>query len=81
MRELKQGSNAHIGAILGDRGDTFEAESEVADLIQSKWNENHIDDPCHSHTDPREGRGSHRRQAAGNWSRGIVEQSQGEVCC
>ena len=64
MGELKQGSNPHIGAILGDRGDTFEAESEVADLIQSKWNENHIDNPCHSHMYAREGRGSHRRHSS-----------------
>ena len=46
MGDLKQASNPHIGAIFGDRGETFEAESEVADLRQSKCNENHIDNPC-----------------------------------
>ena len=30
--ELKQGSDPHIRAIVWDRGETFEAESEAADL-------------------------------------------------
>ena len=41
MGKLKQGSNPHIGAIAGVRGETSEAESEAADLRQPKWNENH----------------------------------------
>ena len=39
MGELKQGSDLHIGAIVAVR-ETFEAESETADLWQPKWNEN-----------------------------------------
>ena len=39
MEELKQGSDLHIGAIVAVR-ETFEAESETADLWQPKWNEN-----------------------------------------
>ena len=81
MGELKQGSSPHTGEIWGDRGETFKAESEVADLIQSKWNENHIDNPCHSHSTLRRDMGPIEGTAAGNWSRGIVEQSQGESCC
>ena len=30
--KLKQGSDPHIGAIVWDRGETFEAESEAVDL-------------------------------------------------
>ena len=37
--QLKQGSNPHIVATRRVRGETFEAESEAADLWQSKWNE------------------------------------------
>ena len=42
MGELKQGSNPHIGAIVYVRREIFKAESETADLWQSKWNENQI---------------------------------------
>ena len=37
--ELKQGFDPQIEAIKWVRGETFETESEVADLWQSKWNE------------------------------------------
>ena len=37
--ELKQRSDSHIGAVVWDTGETFEAESKAADLRQSKWNE------------------------------------------
>ena len=40
MGELKQGSDLHIRAIVRVRGETFQAESETADLWQPKWNEN-----------------------------------------
>ena len=40
MEELKQGSDRHIRAVVGIRGETFKAESETADLWQPKWNEN-----------------------------------------
>ena len=39
MGELKKGSDLHIRAIVAVR-ETFEAESETADLWQPKWNEN-----------------------------------------
>ena len=40
MGELKQGFDPHMGAIAGVRGEMFKAESETADLWQSKGNEN-----------------------------------------
>ena len=40
MGELKQGSDSHSGAIVCVSGETFKAESETADLCQSKQNEN-----------------------------------------
>ena len=40
MGELKQGSDSHIGTITRVRGETLKAESETADLLQPKWNEN-----------------------------------------
>ena len=42
MRELKQGSDPHIRAIVWVRGETFKAENETADLWQPKGNENQI---------------------------------------
>ena len=77
MGELKQGSNPHIGAIVYVRREIFKAESETADLRQPKWNENQtllaaaIPTPDRA-VDPLEG------TAAGSWSLGIVEQSQGK---
>ena len=80
MGELKQGSDPHIRAIVWIRRETFKAESETADLWQSKWNENQTVLAAVIHTpdrdlDPLED------AAAGNWSLEIVEQSQGEGCC
>ena len=40
MGELKQGSDPHIRATVWVRGETFKAESKMADLWQPKWNEN-----------------------------------------
>ena len=51
----------------------MKAESETADMWQSKWNENQIVLAAIIHT--LEG------AVAGSWSLGIVEQSQGEGCC
>ena len=48
----EQGFDLHTGAIVWDRGEIVEAESEAADLRQSKWSENHTDNPCHSHIYP-----------------------------
>ena len=73
MGELRQGSDPHIGAIVWVRGETFKAESEAADLWQPKWNENQtVLSAAVPTTDG---------AAAGTWSLGIVEQSQGEGCC
>ena len=74
MGEQKQGSDPHIRAIVRVRGETFQAESETADLWQPKWNENQTVLAAAIHTpdrdvDPLEG------ATAGSWSLGIVEQS------
>ena len=36
--ELKEGSDPHKRALVWVRGETFEAQSEAADLWQPKWN-------------------------------------------
>ena len=80
MRELKQGSDPHIRAIVYVRGETFKAERETGDLWQPKWNENQTVLATAIHTldrDPSLMEGA----VAGSWSLGIVEQSQGEGCC
>ena len=58
---------------------TFKAGSETADLWQPKWNENQTVLATAIHTldrnaPPLEG------TAAGSWSLGTVEQSQGKGC-
>ena len=78
MWELKQWSDPHIRAIV--IGEPFKAESETGDLWKPKWNENQTvlaatmhnpkSDTCHLVS-----------AAAGSWSLGIVEQTQGEGCC
>ena len=40
MRELKQGSDPHIGATVWLREETFKAEGGTADMWQPKWDEN-----------------------------------------
>ena len=80
MEELKQGSGPHSGAIVSVRGETFEAESETADLWQPKWNENQTVLAAAIHTLNRN-TGLVEGAAAGSWSSGLVEQSQGEGCC
>ena len=80
VRELKLGSDPHIGATDWVRGETFKAESEAADLWQPKWNETQTVHAAAIHTldsdaGPLEG------AVAGSWSLGIVGQSQGEGCC
>ena len=67
MGALKQGSNSPIGAIVWVRGETFQAESETADLWQPKWNENQ--------TVLAAAIGTLDGAVAGSWSLGIVEQS------
>ena len=80
MGELKQGSDPHFWAIVRVRGETFKVESETADLWQPKWNENQTVLATAIHTLDRE-TGPLEGAAAGSWSLGIVEQSQGEGCC
>ena len=55
------------------------AESETGDLWQPKWNENQTVLVAGMHTLNREA-GPLEGTAAGSWSLGIVEQSQGEGC-
>ena len=80
MGELKQGSSPHLGAIVWVRGETFKTESETADLWQPKWNENQTVLAAAIHT-PDRNAGPLKSPAAGSWSLGIVEKSQGEGCC
>ena len=76
--ELKQGSDPHIVTFVQVRGETF--KSETADLWQPKWNENQTVLATAIHTPDRDA-GPLESAAAGSWSLGIVEQSQGESYC
>ena len=80
MGQLKQGSDPHIRATVWVRGETFKAESETADQWQPKWNENQTVLAAAIHTPDRDA-GPLEGAAAGSWSLGIVDQSQGEGCC
>ena len=71
MGELKLGSDPHTGAIVEVRGETLKADRETADLWQPKWNENQIVLATDRNAGPLED------AAAGSWSLGTVEQSQG----
>ena len=55
----------------------FKAESETADLWQPKWNENQTVLAAAIHT-PDRNTGPLEGAAAGSWTLGIMEQSQGE---
>ena len=79
-RGLKQEFGPHMGAIVRVRGETFKAESETAELWQPKWNENQTVLAAATHTLDRDA-GPLEGAAAGSWSLGIVEKSQGENCC
>ena len=80
MGELKQGSNPHTGAIVRVRGETFKAESETADVWQSKWNENQTVLATAIHT-PDRNAGPLEGAAAGSWTLGTMKQSHSEGCC
>ena len=80
MGELKQGSDPHVGTTVWVREETFKAESETADLWQPKWNENQTVLAAAIYTLDRKA-GPLEGAAAGSWSLGIMEQSQGEGCC
>jgi len=72
--ELKQGSKPHFGSIVLAKGETFKAESESADLWQSKWNENQT--VLAAATYPRQGHRSPGR--CNSWELEFREQFQGE---
>ena len=59
----------------------IKAESETADLWQPKWNENPTVLATAIHTLDRDAGTLEAAVAAGSWSLGTVEQSQGEGCC
>ena len=58
----------------------FKAESETADLWQPKGNENQTVLAAAINTLDRDA-GPLEGAAAGSWSLGIMEQSQGKGCC
>ena len=64
----------------GNQGETFKDESERADLWQPKWNENRTVLAAAIQNSDRDA-GPLEGIAAGTWSLGIVEQSQGKGCC
>ena len=80
MGELRQEFNPHIRGIVWVRGETFKSERETADLWQPKWNENQTVLAAATRTPDRDA-GALEGTAAGSWSLGIVEQSQGKGCC
>ena len=67
-------------AIFWVRGETFKAESETDDLWKSKGNENQTVLATAIRTMDGDA-GPLKGTAAGSWSIGIVEQSQGKGCC
>ena len=80
VRELKQGSGPHIRAIVWDRGE-FEAFGECSNWSVTVWMEwEPHRQSLHHPTLDREV-SCLECVAAGSWSIGIREQSQGEVCC
>ena len=80
MGELKQVSDPQIGTIIWVRRETLKAENDTADLWKPKWNENQTVLPTAMHSPDRDA-GPLEGTAAGSWSLGTVEQSQGEGCC
>ena len=65
------------GQLSESRGEIFTAESEIADLWPPKWRENQT---VLAAAIPDRDAGPLEGAAAGSWSLGIVEQSQGEGC-
>ena len=62
------------------RGETFKAESEIADMWQPKWNENQTVLATAIHM-PGRNLDFLEGAVAGSWTLRIVEQSQCEGCC
>ena len=69
----------HWGSCLSQRRN-IKAESETADLWQLKWNENRTVLAAAIHT-PDRNAGLLEGAAAGSWSLGNVEESQGKGYC
>ena len=80
MGELKQGSDPHIRQLSESEEKHFKAESEIADLWQPKWNKNRTILAIAIQIPDRD-EGPLEGAAAGSWSLGSVEQSQGKGCC
>ena len=74
MRELKNGSDPHIGATVWVRGEIFKADSEAADLWPPKWNENQTVLATAIYTLDRDA-GPLEGTVAGSWSLEIVEKT------
>ena len=72
-------SDPHIRAVVWIRGETFKTESKTIDLWQPKLNENQTVLVALLHG-PDKYAGPLEGTAAGSWSLGTVEQSQGEGC-
>ena len=70
----------HQGNCLESEEKHLKAETETADLWQPKWNENQTVLAEAIHTWDRN-TGLLEGAAAGSWSLGIWEQSQGGGCC
>ena len=79
MRELKQGSDPHIGAIGTKEKHLRLLDNAAADLRQSEWNENHTIFAAALHIQDRD-TSPLEHAIAGSWSIRIGEKSQGEVC-
>ena len=76
---MKQRSDLHIGEIVWVRGEAYKSKSEAVDLWQPEWNENQTVLASAIHTLDRDA-GPLEGAAAGSWSLGIVEESQGKGC-
>ena len=56
-------------------------ENEVVNLWPSGWNENHIENPCHSHMYSREGFKSPRKCSSCELEHRVWSTIPGKVCC
>ena len=74
------GSDPHIWGLSESEEKHLRLKRETADLWQPKWNENQTVLAAAIHTPDRD-TGPLEGAAAGSWSLGTVEQSQGEGCC
>ena len=78
--ELKAGARSPLwGSRLEPRGRLL--ENRGADLRQSEWSENHIDDLCAALRTLVKATSPLEQAAVGCWNTGTGEQSQREGCC